>query len=213
MRKFRDTALYFATMTAFISFEQTQVSSEVMTAYPWSEATILQVQSHTQQELLTLNQDDYSALLDVDISSLSEKVIKQLIFDRTNEIRKQHKLCPLKYSTALEVIATQFAQEKRWNPRWEDRFCHFDAHGDGPLWRIMKSDLKDQIKFTNVWTSKKWVGENLSTANSTVGAVMEALMKSPWHRATILSPYENALGVAYDKEANLIVQLFANIKK
>jgi uncharacterized protein YkwD len=60
----------------------------------------------------------------MDISLLNPEVVKKLTLDRINEIRKEHGLSILKYSTKIEAVAYEFAQEKNGTERRKDSDPH-----------------------------------------------------------------------------------------
>lgn len=177
-----------------------------------NKASIEQVQKGTSEQLIWLDQYDYKKMLNMDIKILSPDVVIKLVFDRTNEIRKINWLKTLKYNKNLEKIANNFAKEKINTRRREDDFAHFDNNNYWPYERVTKSELKDSLILIEKGLELDWIKENLSTANNSVYSSLENLMNSKGHREAILSSNINSIWIAYEKNANLIVQLFANIK-
>lgn len=178
-----------------------------------SKAGIGQVQSDTNNQLLWLDQYDYKKMLHMDISLLSPEVVKKVMLDRINEIRKEYALPTLEYNTVLDSIALEFAKEKNGTERWKDPYCHFDKNKGWPYDRIKKAWLLPQIKLTNINGDVYWADENIVTQEGSIYHIINLLMWSKkWHRETLLSPYINSVWFWYIPWWNIIVQNFVYFK-
>ncbi|HKL43744.1 MAG TPA: CAP domain-containing protein [Candidatus Absconditabacterales bacterium] len=178
-----------------------------------NKENMVNIQNDTSKKLIGLDQYDYQKMLNIEISLLSPDAIKKVMLEGINEIRKEHNLPTLKYNITLDSIAGGFSKEKINTNRREDKFCHFDNKKKGPYERILESNLRNKLILTKENLETKGVEENLSTANSNIKKILESLMNSKNHKDAILSKHINSIGIAYNKEANIVVQLFANIKK
>ncbi len=178
-----------------------------------NKENMVNIQNDTSKKLIWLDQYDYQKMLNIEISLLSPDAIKKVMLEGINEIRKEHNLPTLKYNITLDSIAWGFSKEKINTNRREDKFCHFDNKKKWPYERILESNLRNKLILTKENLETKWVEENLSTANSNIKKILESLMNSKNHKDAILSKHINSIGIAYNKEANIVVQLFANIKK
>jgi uncharacterized protein YkwD len=58
------------------------------------------------------------------LKNLDEAIIRRVMFDNINQIRKQHGLHELVYNKDLEKIATDFAKEKNNKDWWNEKYPH-----------------------------------------------------------------------------------------
>lgn len=96
-----------------------------------------------------------------------------------NDARKEHKLAPLKVSLVLNMAAEGHAK----NMARQNKLDHV-LDGKSPSDRITKLGYK--------WT---WCAENIAWNQQTLEKVMEGWMNSAGHRANILSPKGEELGI------------------
>ncbi len=188
-------------------------TQNVFSQTPGNKAKTEQVKKSTSQQLLGLDQYDYKKMLYMDISLLSPEVVKKVMFERINEIRKEYNVPALQYNTVLDSVALAFAKEKSWTQRRNDPYCHYDKEGNGAYERMKKSSLRNKIKLIKVGEGQyKWAAENLTTPNGSVFYIMQGLMESPLHRDNVLSPYVNTWAIGYDTTCNILVQDFCNLE-
>lgn len=116
-------------------------------------------------------------------------------FDLLNADRVSNGLKPLKFNLQLTALGGKYAQDMI-NRNF---FAHTDPDGKSPF---------DRMKAAGI--NYSYAGENLAI-NSNVTTAEQAFMKSPGHRANILSPNytDVGLGVRYDaKGSAYVVQEF-----
>jgi uncharacterized protein YkwD len=118
----------------------------------------------------------------VALSSLEQGVLADL-----NAIRVQHHLVPLRLSTALTTSAREHSQEMAS----KGYFAHESADGS-PFWKRIK--LAYPQSSAGYWS----VGENLLWSSPGVdpSGALTMWMKSPEHRANILSPSWREIGIS-----------------
>lgn len=177
-----------------------------------TKANITQVQHSTSQQLIGLDQYNYKEMLYMDISLLAPEVVKKVMFERINEIRKEHWLKVLKYDKRLEEIATEFSKEKNWTQWRNEKHPHNNKMWWWPRRRIYETPLRNEIEEIEVNWVLYWIEENIVSATTTVNWQMKALMESKNHRKAILSEYINSVWIWYEQWSLVLVQLFANIK-
>ena len=97
-----------------------------------------------------------------------------------NEAREKEGLQPLKLNERLMVVAEAKSQ---------DMVDHAYFSHTSPVYGGMR-DLFDAFD-----VNYRWAGENIATGQRTAEAVMKAWMDSPGHRANILHPNFNQIGV------------------
>lgn len=102
------------------------------------------------------------------------------VFRLVNEAREQEGLHPLQLSEKLMVVAEAKSQ---------DMVDHAYFSHISPVYGGMR-DL-----FNAFDVNYRWAGENIATGQRTAEAVMSAWMDSPGHRANILHPNFNQIGV------------------
>lgn len=109
------------------------------------------------------------------------------VIQLTNIERKKAGLRELKYEARLATAAYRNSQ----NMALQDYFSHTQPNG---------STMGDCIKATGYQFSR--AAENISGGQSTPEAAVQAWMKSPGHRANILKPELQEIGVGYYFLAN-----------
>ncbi|QQG43540.1 MAG: hypothetical protein HYW45_00785 [Candidatus Daviesbacteria bacterium] len=129
-----------------------------------------------------------------------ESVISQnQLIELTNQERQKNGLSPLRENTALN----QAAAAKATNMFQENYWAHFAPSGKTP-WDFI---LSAGYKFT-------YAGENLAKSFSQSNEVVTAWMQSPTHRANILNPKYQDIGIAVvegvlnGQKTTLVVQEF-----
>jgi uncharacterized protein YkwD len=118
----------------------------------------------------------------VALSSLEHGVLVDI-----NAIRTEHHLAPLRLSAPLTVSAREHSQEMAAH----GYFAHESPDGS-PFWKRIKR-VYPQSSF-GTWS----VGENLlwSSPNVDPAGALKLWMKSPEHRANLLSPTWREVGVS-----------------
>jgi|GEM_PF-2365499 len=124
-------------------------------------------------------------------SSLSSIEIERQIFEMTNEIRIEHGLSPVRYHATSAVAAKGHSADMIDN----DYFTHKSRDGRTPAARMTDAGV--------YWVS---TGENIgyiydsrgSGTSADVEQLMDMWMKSPSHRANILNPEWQYLGVGVE---------------
>jgi uncharacterized protein YkwD len=109
------------------------------------------------------------------------------VIELTNIERKKAGLRELKYESRLATAAFRHSQ----NMALQDYFSHKQPNG---------STMGDRIKATGYQYSR--AAENISGGQSTPEAAVQAWMNSPGHRANILNPKLQEIGVGYYFLAN-----------
>lgn len=128
-------------------------------------------------------------------------VTKNALFALTNQERGDLGLAPLKESIKLNEVAYQKAKDMLDN----DYFAHSSPTGITP-WHWFKT----------VGYSYKAAGENLAIGFIDSGEVVDAWIESPSHRANLLSPNFQEIGIAVltgefnGQETTLVVQSFGS---
>ncbi|HEX7456068.1 MAG TPA: CAP domain-containing protein [Candidatus Nanoarchaeia archaeon] len=121
------------------------------------------------------------------------------VINLTNEQRTLADLVPLKTNAALNKAAALKAEDMFEKNYWD----HFAPDGTSP-WYF----------FGLVGYQYTWAGENLARDFATSAGVVAAWMDSVGHRANILNPNFNEIGVAVvngnldSEDTTLVVQLF-----
>ena len=115
-------------------------------------------------------------------SETSERFVQEVI-ERTNAERVKQGVSPLKQQPALTQAARWLAQDMAT----KNYFEHTDRQGRDIDARLPAFD------YTN-WRN---IGENIAAGQRTPAAVVAGWMKSPGHRANILSPQFREIGVGY----------------
>ncbi|EKD24745.1 MAG: hypothetical protein ACD_80C00166G0006 [uncultured bacterium (gcode 4)] len=191
----------------------TSIIANILTNNPsfWQD-TKQQTQQQTKTEIIDATTYDYHKLLHTDISTLSPEIIKKVMLDRINEIRKEKKIKPLKYDKRLESLAYEFVEEKNWTERWKDPYCHFDKDGNWIYERTEKKWLINKIRIISIDGEVVSLWENLVTTYGSVYDMLESLMASTkWHKERILSSHQNKVWFGYKTWSTIFVQIFAQM--
>ncbi len=128
-------------------------------------------------------------------------VTKNALFDLTNQEREGLGLSPLKENTKLDEVAYQKAKDMLDN----GYFAHSSPTGINPWYW-----------FKNVGYHYQAAGENLAIGFIDSNEVLDAWIKSPSHRANLLSPNFKEIGIAVltgkfkGQETTLVVQSFGS---
>lgn len=134
------------------------------------------------------------ALLASEISSIE-------LVELANADRQKHNLAPLQYNKKLERAAF----EKAENMFKEQYWAHYGPHNESP-WQFI---LGAGYTYT-------YAGENLAKGFSDTSSVHDAWMASPTHRANIMDPQFQEVGIAVvqgnlqGSEIFLVVQMFGS---
>ena len=126
-------------------------------------------------------------------------VTSDTLLDLVNDARKSESLTPLKIDAKLNLAAYQKAQDMFDN----QYFAHYSPIGKSPWYW-----------FNQVGYQYQYAGENLAIHFFDSAEVHEAWMNSASHRANILNPHYQEMGLAvvtgnFDgQETSVIVQLF-----
>lgn len=114
-------------------------------------------------------------------TTFGAKVVDRIIVSLTNEMRIQNNLPPLSYNQRLQDAATLKCRDMREN----HYFSHFSPEGVTP-WYFFK-----QVGYRFLFA-----GENLAINFNDSSSVVSAWMQSKEHRANILNPRFQDIGVA-----------------
>ncbi|HET9957978.1 MAG TPA: CAP domain-containing protein [Polyangiaceae bacterium] len=134
-----------------------------------------------------------------DPNPVPPEVAPLLLFDKLSSLRKSEKLEPLERVPELDALA----QKQAVALLRAQRLAHDLGSGD-PEARVLAAGLDAEV-----------VGENVAHARD-VGRSHCALYRSPSHRANMLSPHVNSvgLGVARDPDGSIwVCQLFARLHR
>lgn len=103
----------------------------------------------------------------------------------TNEIRVKHGLRPFETTEPL----TSVAEVKSWDMGQRDYFAHTTPEGQ---------TIYDRADIYGIpYSANRPIAENIAAGYTTPAAVVKAWMDSPGHRANMLSPSVNKMGVGY----------------
>ena len=116
------------------------------------------------------------------IPSIPADPIAQEVLDLTNTYRAQANLSPLRLNAALSAAATAHSQAMAYG----DFFSHSGVNG---------STLDDRLSTAGY--AYDAAGENIAAGLATPTAVVQAWMKSPEHRANILDPDLQEMGLGF----------------
>ena len=110
---------------------------------------------------------------------------QQGVIDWTNTQRTKYGLAPLKVNTKLNTMAQAKIEDMFKN----QYFAHYSPSGEGV------ADLAKKVNYEFLL-----IGENLAMGNfASDEDLVEAWMNSPEHRANILNPHYQEIGVAVKK--------------
>ncbi|MEB3885987.1 CAP domain-containing protein [Lyngbya sp. CCY1209] len=104
------------------------------------------------------------------------------VIELTNNFRAQNGLSPLEFDPQLATAAQTHTE----NMAFQDFFSHTGADG---------SDVGDRV--TNTGYNYSTVGENIGAGYQTPEAVVQGWIESPGHRANLLNPDFQEIGVGY----------------
>ena len=121
--------------------------------------------------------------------------LEQRVFELVNIERRNHGLSELVWDNRLGNAARAHSEDMARN----NYFDHTGRDGSSHRDRIARAGL----------TSVGITGENIAMGQTTPEAVMQSWMNSPGHRANILNPNVNHVGVGFD--SNRWTQKFAEI--
>jgi uncharacterized protein YkwD len=100
----------------------------------------------------------------------------------TNDYRRQHGLAPLRLNPVLSAIAQSHSQDMAHN----DFFDHRSSNGSTVFDRFLQGGYAYHSG-----------GENIAAGFSTPKSVVNAWIKSPGHRANLLTPFFQEMGVGF----------------
>ncbi len=113
------------------------------------------------------------------------KSFTKQVLDLTNDFRKKNGLDPLKWDPELATAAQKHSD----NMGRQDFFSHQGKDGSQP-WDRTKAAGDDNNR----------VGENIAAGQRTPEEVVQGWINSPGHRANMLNPKYEYLGVGYHEE-------------
>jgi len=124
-------------------------------------------------------------------------ISSQAILDEVNQDRMQLGFSQLSLSPTLSLAAYSKAQDMIAN----DYFAH-----------ISPSGVKPWHWFRALGYAYTYAGENLAAGYTNASELEESWMNSPPHRANILSPFYDELGLAMvaSGDTTLVVQFFGS---
>lgn len=108
--------------------------------------------------------------------------MESLLLSLTNEARSAAGIAPLQFDATLQRVAQEHAQAMA-NAGF---FDHVDQRGGAIGERLLQSGY-----------NYRWAGENISAGKDSVGAVFDWWMTSDGHRANILQPDFQMMGMGY----------------
>jgi uncharacterized protein YkwD len=114
------------------------------------------------------------------IGPAPEATTQQNVFVYTNAHRARYRAQPVRYHYALAVAAQRHANDMASR----NQMTHTGSDGSNPGQRISRAGFR--------WTS--W-GENVAVGYSSSSAVVWAWLNSPGHRANLLNPRFQWMGV------------------
>lgn len=120
----------------------------------------------------------------------------------TNEIRSANKLSSLKANTKLDLAA----EEKLNDMAFNEYFAHISPDGVTPWSWIKKAQYQYRV-----------AGENLAIGFTTPEDTLQAWLDSPSHKANLLNPQYQDIGVAVkgvrieENQGILVVQMFGSL--
>lgn len=100
----------------------------------------------------------------------------------TNDYRRSFGLAPLRLNPVLSAIAQSHSQDMASN----DFFDHVDSNGSTVFDRFLQGGY-----------AYRSGGENIAAGFSTPKSVVNAWIKSPGHRANLLAPFFQEMGVGF----------------
>ena len=140
--------------------------------------------------------EDFGAITVINPPPLSPAALaaqKKRILDLVNQERAKINLPPLKTETHL----TQAAQNQAMDLTKRKYFDHISPEGTTPTDRIKASGYMSSAPCAQCNYSI-YYGENIAKNQETADEVMKAWMQSPGHRANILNPKFQQIGIGID---------------
>lgn len=129
-----------------------------------------------------------------------------------NEIRKQHKLPPLKYDKILENLAREQSKYLKENrPIWHklESGDHFDKKYSLPIHRIEKARWERLDLF---WEEDPGSEVIVTINQNSIKRLVDLRMESKkWHKERILWAYTH-MWVSFEKGSNFFIVVFAREK-
>lgn len=127
----------------------------------------------------------------------ADAVVAQQVLDEVNAHRRSAGLRPVVLDRVLELVAAGHATDQAA----QRTMTHTGTDGSTAGTRIAR-----------VMPEPSWWGENVAYGYGTARAVVDAWMRSPGHRAIVLSPNAESMGVAVRRSVEGVsywAQLFA----
>ncbi len=122
------------------------------------------------------------------------ETLREQIIDITNAERAKEGLAPLRHNSSLEKAAQIHSDDMQA----QDYFNHNSQDGRKPLDRITTAGYL--VPFFECNCSKSYsTGENIAKGQDTAAFAMQTWMDSPGHRANILSPDFDEIGIGISK--------------
>lgn len=112
----------------------------------------------------------------------TENMFEKQVLNLTNAFRQQNSLAPLSYNAKLATAAELHSQ----NMALQDFFSHTGIDGLSPFDRMQAVGYKFS-----------YAAENIGAGYSTPEAVVQGWINSPGHKANLLDPTLQELGVGY----------------
>jgi|SRR5579875_21785 len=156
-----------------------------------SQNSSMQVQSHQVTKPATHQTVAVKKPVKQTTSTLS--AFEQKVVDLTNQQRAKYGLPALKVDTTLSKMAHEKSRDMSAN----HYFSHTSPTYGSPF------DMMKQFGITY-----RYAGENIAEGQQTPEEVVNAWMNSPGHRANILNPNYNYIGVGYVAQGNYWTQDF-----
>lgn len=126
---------------------------------------------------------------------VSLQKIEEYIIELTNEEREKNSLSPLKYNSTMRQYAIVKGEDMVKN----DYFAHEDLKGNLMIYYIEK----DGVKYSAWGENLSWNSDyNFKTSYEAAEFFVNGWMNSPGHRANILNPNFQEIGVGVVKSGN-----------
>lgn len=135
--------------------------------------------NQSAEEKLSSNEEE--------LSNDGRESLEKQVFELINQERAKNGLSELQWSDELADVAREHSQDMAYN----NYFNHTDLNGGKP---------SDRIKAAGI--TYMACAENIAAGSSTAEAVVQQWMNSEGHRANILNPNLNKLGVGLCVEAS-----------
>ena len=144
---------------------------------------------------VTSQNDSVTGDYSIDAAFSHRSVLKDEVVRLTNHERKEEGLVPLSYDPLLEIAAQRHVQDMDATGRY---LAHTGSDGSSPGDRIKNVGYKaawhDNGDGSFMYVSQ----ENAASGQLTAAEVVDGWMNSPGHRAAIMAPQVEQIGVGFE---------------